>query len=205
MIRPPFAVPLALVLLVASVAATAAEPVSKSRLGGVAIGGHDPVAYRGLPVEPRGEAVEGDKSYAVEHLGATWRFASEEDAAAFEADPDRYVPAYNGHCANALSLGEGLIRTDGTHWEIFDGDDRLYLFYAGRGRDPLDRWRLAGLSRGGRPGVGGVDRAEGAFRKRGVGGRGRAGGTPRGRARGERVRTRSRRLSPMGDEAIVST
>ena len=53
----------------------------------------------------------------------------------FAADPDRYSPTYNGHCANALSLGEGLIRTDGTHWEIFD--DRLYLFFAARGRD---RW-----------------------------------------------------------------
>ena len=123
-------------LLVASVG-VAAEPVSKSRLGGVAIGGHDHVAYRQLPAEPHGEAVEGERSHAVEHLGATWRFASGEDAAAFAADPDRYVPAYNGHCANALSLGEGLVRTDGTHREIFDGDDRLYLFHAGRGRD---RW-----------------------------------------------------------------
>ena len=126
---------LALALLAAP--SWAAEPVSKSRLGGVAVGGHDVTAYRDLPVEPRGEAVEGEKAHSVEHLGATWRFASAEDAAAFRAEPERYVPAYNGHCANALSLGEGLVRTDGTHWEIFDGDDRLYLFYAARGRE---RW-----------------------------------------------------------------
>ena len=50
-------------------------------------------------------------------------------------NPEKYAPAYNGHCANALSLGEGLIKTDGTHWEIFD--DKLYLFYAPRGRN---RW-----------------------------------------------------------------
>lgn len=127
--------PIATVLM--SAGAAAAEPVAKSRLGGVAIGGHDPVAYHGLPVEPRANAVEGEKAHVVEYKGATWRFADADSAAAFEADPERYAPAYNGHCANALSLGEGLIRTDGTHWQIFDGDDRLYLFYAGRGRD---RW-----------------------------------------------------------------
>ncbi len=127
----------AIVLMTPTTDAVAAGPVSKSRLGGVAIGGHDITAYRELAAEPHGEAVEGAKAHTVEFDGAKWRFASAEDAAAFEADPERYVPAYNGHCANALSLGEGLVRTDGTHWEIFEGDDRLYLFYAGRGRE---RW-----------------------------------------------------------------
>ena len=126
---------LALALLAAP--AWAAEPVSKSRLGGVAVGGHDVTAYRELPADPPGEAVDGERAHAVEHLGATWRFATAEGAAAFAAEPGRYVPAYNGHCANALSLGEGLVRTDGAHWRIFDGDDRLYLFYAARGRE---RW-----------------------------------------------------------------
>lgn len=113
------------------------EPVSKSRLSGVAVGGHDVTAYRELPADPHGAAVEGERGHTVEYKGAKWRFASAEDAATFAADPERHVPAYNGYCANALSLGEGLVRTDGTHWEIFDGDDRLYLFHAGAGRD---RW-----------------------------------------------------------------
>ena len=123
--------PLALLAL----AATAAEPVSKSRLGGVAIGGHDAAAYHALAREPRADAVEGGKAHEVEYKGATWRFASAESAARFAAEPERYAPVYNGHCANALSLGEGLIRTDGTHWEIFG--DELFLFYAARGRE---RW-----------------------------------------------------------------
>lgn len=115
--------------------AVAAEPVSKSRLSGVAIGGHDSAAYHTLETEPRASAVPGVKSHVVEYKGATWRFASAESAARFAADPDRYSPVYNGHCANALSLGEGLVRTDGTHWEIFG--DELFLFYAARGRE---RW-----------------------------------------------------------------
>lgn len=126
---------LVLVLSLVSLAASAAEPVSKSRLGGVAIGGHDSVAYHSLDREPQKSAVKGAKSYVVEHKGAKWRFASEQSAKLFAENPDKYSPAYNGHCANALSLGKGLVRTDGTHWEILN--DQLYLFYAGAGRD---RW-----------------------------------------------------------------
>jgi len=113
----------------------AAEPVSKSRFGGVAIGGHDSVAYHNISRAPQDSAVEGRKTYTVKFKGAKWRFLSEESSKLFAANPDKYSPAYNGHCANALSLGEGLIRTNGTHWEIFE--DKLYLFYAARGRD---RW-----------------------------------------------------------------
>ena len=113
----------------------AAEPVAKSRFTGVAIGGHDSVAYHNIQRVPQEAAVEGVKTYTVEYKGAKWRFASKESSELFAAEPEKYSPSYNGHCANALSLGEGLIRTDGTHWEIFD--NKLYLFFAGRGRD---RW-----------------------------------------------------------------
>jgi len=116
-------------------ASVAAEPVSTSRFGSVAIDGHDPAAYHTLSREPQAAAVDGTKAHEVEYKGATWRFVSAESAARFAAEPERYAPAYNGHCANALSLGEGLIRTDGTHWEIFG--EALFLFYAARGRT---RW-----------------------------------------------------------------
>lgn len=126
---------LALLALSTALQVQAAEPVSKSRLGGVAIGGHDSVAYHNIGTEPQEAAVKGAKGFTVEYKGAKWRFATKESSELFAADPERYSPAYNGHCANALSLGEGLIRTDGTHWEIFE--DQLYLFYAARGRN---RW-----------------------------------------------------------------
>ena len=114
--------------------AQAAEPVSKSKRG-VAIGGHDSVAYHSIDRDPQADAIEGSKTYVVEYKGAKWRFGSKESADLFEADPERYSPAYNGHCANALSLGKGLVRTNGETWEIFE--DKLYLFYAPRGRT---RW-----------------------------------------------------------------
>lgn len=113
----------------------AVEPVSKSRFKGVAIGGHDSLAYHTLAREPQDAALKGQKQFVVKYKGAKWRFSNQASADQFAADPEKFSPAYNGHCANALSLGEGLIRTDGTHWEILD--DQLYLFYAAKGRT---RW-----------------------------------------------------------------
>ena len=109
------------------------EPISVKR--GVTLGGHDTVAYHAPENVEEHRAVKGDGDLTVEYAGATWRFSSEETRDAFLADPDRYRPAYGGHCANALSLGEGLIRTDGETREIFE--DQLYVFYAPRGRK---RW-----------------------------------------------------------------
>jgi len=127
----------ATLLILMSSLTQAAEPVSKSRFAGVAIGGHDSSAYHDIERDPQADAIKGSKSHVVKYKGAKWRFASAESAAKFKADPERYSPAYNGHCANALSLGEGLIRTNGTHWEILGDDNQLYLFYAARGRN---RW-----------------------------------------------------------------
>ena len=118
----------------ASSLSSAAEPIAKNK-SGVAIGGHDSVAYHSLVQAPQEKAIGGKKTYVVEHKGAKWQFLSQESADLFAANPDKYEPAYNGHCANALSLGKGLVKTNGKHWEILD--DKLYLFYAARGRD---RW-----------------------------------------------------------------
>jgi hypothetical protein len=122
-------------LFVALGPAVAAEPVSTGFLSSTAIGGQDTVSYFAPEVRQTHKVLTGDKRYEVQHLGATWRFASRQSAERFAADPAKYVPNYNGHCANALSLGEGLIATDGTVWEFFG--DALFLFYAERGRQ---RW-----------------------------------------------------------------
>jgi YHS domain-containing protein len=120
------------------VQARADGPVSTGFSGNTAIGGHDTVSYFTPEVRQSRQVLAGETRYEVQHLGATWRFASRASAERFAADPARYVPQYNGHCANALALGEGLIPTSGKVWEFFG--DRLYLFFAERGRQ---RW-LAG-------------------------------------------------------------
>lgn len=120
------------IVLFSASSALAAEPVSKSRFKSVAIGGQDTVAYHSLSTSPHAPSVTGKKAYTVKYKGANWRFLNKESADLFAANPENYEPAYNGHCANALSLGKGLVKTDGTHWEMFD--DKLYLFYAANGR-----------------------------------------------------------------------
>ncbi len=126
---------LALVLLSAFNTCVTAQPVSKNYWNATAIGGHDTVAYHTAEVQSKHQQIRGDKRFMVEWNDARWYFASAAAAEKFAADPQRYRPRYNGHCANALSLDEGLITTDGTVWEFF-GDD-LHLFYAERGRQ---RW-----------------------------------------------------------------
>ena len=91
--------------LVAPVALTAqleAAPIYVGVEGeNIAVGGFDTVSYfRG-----DGTPVKGDARFSVEHDGAEWHFASQENADAFKADPDAYAPQYGGHCAWAMSRG----------------------------------------------------------------------------------------------------
>ncbi|HHL31139.1 MAG TPA: hypothetical protein ENJ41_01050 [Oceanospirillales bacterium] len=116
------------------VAVAQEEPVSKSYFTDVAIGGLDTVAYHKQKAEQH-QAIEGDSDYTVQWKGAKWRFVNAADKEAFAANPEKYMPAYNGFCANALSTGHGLVKTDGSQWQIFD--DQLYLFYGKKGRK---RW-----------------------------------------------------------------
>ncbi len=127
--------PLLLLILIISNFCFASEPVSQSFFGRIAIEGHDTVAYHSTEVRENHSEIIGKKAFTVEWGGANWRFASQISADKFAANPSQYKPQYNGHCSNALSLGEGLISTDGTVWEFFD--DNLHLFYAERGRQ---RW-----------------------------------------------------------------
>ena len=108
----------------------AAEPIAQKK--GIAIGSHDTVAYHEAESVKNHQAKKGEKDFTVDWKGATWRFRNAKNRDLFLEDPEKFSPAYNGHCANALSLGEGLIKTNGKTWEIFEG--QLYLFYAPRGR-----------------------------------------------------------------------
>lgn len=88
-------------------------------IDGTAVGGFDAVAYHS-----DGVALPGDPAITLEHEGATWRFASEANRTAFAADPDRYAPAYGGHCAWAMAQGY-LAPGDPQVWRIEGG--RLFL------------------------------------------------------------------------------
>ncbi|MEM9160461.1 MAG: YHS domain-containing (seleno)protein [Verrucomicrobiota bacterium] len=100
--------------------------INKTFFGGVAIEGYDPVAYF-----TEGKPAKGKKSIELEYNDAEWRFASEENRKAFEADPDKYAPQFGGYCAWAVSEGY-TAGIDPDVWNIVEG--KLYLNYSKKTR-----------------------------------------------------------------------
>jgi YHS domain-containing protein len=86
---------------------------------GVAIHGHDPVAYL---VDAR--PVAGRPEHQVTVGAATYWFASEANLQAFKADPSKYEPQYGGYCAYGVAQGYKP-DIDPTAFRIVDG--KLYL------------------------------------------------------------------------------
>ena len=95
---------------------------------GYAVSGYDVVAYQGLKQGPVGQpqpgAVKGSPDFKADYNGATWLFATAANRDAFLADPARYAPAYDGHCAYGVSKG-GKVPGNPELWRIVD--DKLYL------------------------------------------------------------------------------
>lgn len=87
----------------------------------LALDGHDAVAYF-----KAGKPVKGSPEHGLTWNGATWRFASAENKAAFEASPQTFAPQYGGYCAWAVSQGY-TAKGDPNTWRIVDG--KLYLNY----------------------------------------------------------------------------
>ncbi|MCH9648917.1 MAG: hypothetical protein K0U98_11815 [Deltaproteobacteria bacterium] len=111
----------AVVLLVSALAASAADEVNVSK-GGTLAGG--PLALRGFDAVAYftvGAPRLGSADLSTLHEGAVYRFSSSENQKAFEADPERYLPAYGGFCAYGISAGAK-----------FDGDPEVFSIVDGR-------------------------------------------------------------------------
>ena len=96
---------------------------------GLALQGYDPVAYF-----TEGEPTPGNWKITSSYNDATYRFASEEHKAAFEANPEAYLPQYGGYCAFGAAMG---FKFDGDphQWKIVDGE--LFLNIS---KDIQERW-----------------------------------------------------------------
>lgn len=86
--------------------------------------GADVVAYFGLEAGENG--LRGSDDFVTEWDGAKWRFASAENKAAFEANPDKYAPQFGGYCSYAVSQGY-TAHGDRNAWTVHNG--KLYLNY----------------------------------------------------------------------------
>lgn len=99
-----------------------AKSLYNSSLFGTAVEGYDVVAYF-----TEGKPVEGNSDHVAEWKGSKWQFASAENKALFEADPEKYAPQYGGYCAWAVSQGYTASIVPEA-WKIVDG--KLYLNYS---------------------------------------------------------------------------
>ena len=70
----------------------------------VGVNGYDLVSYYTAK-----RPLRGNGNYVAEHNGATYLFSSEENKQAFEKNPNKYLPAYNGWCAFGVSVGKKSI------------------------------------------------------------------------------------------------
>ena len=101
----------------AQTSAAVAPPVHVNLdLSGMALGGHDPVAYH-----QQEQAVRGKSEYTARWDDATWLFASAENRDAFSANPEQFAPANGGFCTFGVVLNKK-----------FDGNPKVWAIEAGR-------------------------------------------------------------------------
>ena len=102
---------------------------------GVALGGFDPVAY--FP-EGGGKAAKGFVKRDFKHNGVTYRFISDANLDRFKANPEKYIPAFNGWCAWAMSELNAKVDVEPTAYEIYKG--KLYVFYDHADLNTREMW-----------------------------------------------------------------
>ena len=94
----------------------------------IAIGGYDVVAYHN-----QNKAMVGDENISSLHEGVHYRFSSKANQKHFEADPEKYLPAYGGWCTffmgidqEATAFAPTRMQSDPTNFKVIEG--QLYLF-----------------------------------------------------------------------------
>lgn len=96
-----------------------------------AIQGYDPVAYF-----TEGRPVRGRPSIAHDFDGSRYLFATGKNRELFAANPERYLPQFQGLCAAGLADGR-IVEADPTAFIVRDG--KLYLFQAPRGAQRVEQ------------------------------------------------------------------
>lgn len=97
----------------------------------VQLDGYCPVAY--LAME---KAVEGDAKYSSTYEGETYYLANADAKKMFDADPEKYLPKYDGYCATAVAMDK-LMESDPQLFSVYDGD--TYLFSNQMAKEAFDK------------------------------------------------------------------
>jgi YHS domain-containing protein len=114
-------------LLAAMATASFAGPQYVDKTG-FAVSGYDVVSYFSLDQSdvgaPQPAPLAGKAAITADYNGATFAFATEANRDTFLADPAKFAPQYDGHCAYGVAKG-GKVPGNPTLWRIVDG--KLYL------------------------------------------------------------------------------
>lgn len=102
-----------------AMAAFASISMTLTGLADLALDGYCPVCYIAA-----GKAVQGVEKFQVDHDGDTYYFVNEGAMKTFEADPEKFLPEYDGLCAYGVSIGKKL-EADPTLFSVIDG--KIYL------------------------------------------------------------------------------
>jgi len=81
--------------------------------------GYCPVCYVSA-----GKAVKGTKEFAATHKDQTYYFVNVDAMKAFQAEPTKFLPQYDGFCAYGMSLGKKF-ESDPTVFSVING--KIYL------------------------------------------------------------------------------
>jgi len=111
--------------------ARASERIVTDPITGLALSGHDPVAYF-----LHEEAREGSPEHEARWSGTVWRFLNEGNRAAFLDTPQVYAPQFGGH--DPVSAARGFVARGEPDLFVLLRD-RLYLFHT-----PLTRRTFIG-------------------------------------------------------------
>jgi YHS domain-containing protein len=103
--------------------------IEKSNL---ALQGYDAVSYFS------GKPQKGQKTISVSYKGVLYWFTSAQNLATFNANPDKYEPAYGGWCAYAMGAKGEKVEVDAENFKIIKGKN--YLFYKSFFSNTIDDW-----------------------------------------------------------------
>jgi YHS domain-containing protein len=88
----------------------------------IALAGYDVVNYF-----TEYAAIKGSSSFAAEHNGANYYFATAEHREMFKAEPNKYLPEYGGYCAFAMGMKNATVPSNPETFKIYNG--KLYVFF----------------------------------------------------------------------------
>ena len=99
---------------------------------GLALEGYCPVAYFAV-----NKPVKGKPEHASTYNEVTYYLVSAEAKKAFDANPEKYIPAYGGWCAFGMTV-EDKFPVDPRNFKIVDG--KLLLFLNNKNVDARQLW-----------------------------------------------------------------